>query len=98
MPRKFGWVPVQPEIEITVSGNSLTATDGVRTRHSSFANPAAAKSLATRLKNDRYMAAKWLTAFQPVQLDLPFDIAQKVVNTSLAHADHAIKSGGLLDE
>ncbi|MEI7607603.1 MAG: hypothetical protein WCJ64_09475 [Rhodospirillaceae bacterium] len=63
------------EITFTVVGSILTVTDGVNTRKAAFATNGAAKSLATRMKNDPVMAAKWLSAFSPVQLDLPLDTA-----------------------
>ena len=62
-------------ITVTISGNTITVTDGARTRHSSCASPASAKSLATRLKNDPSFARKWMKVIEPVQLDLPFERA-----------------------
>ncbi len=63
------------KIAITREGNTLTVTDGRRTRLSSCANAAAAKSLASRMDNDPVFAAKWMSLKEPVQLALPFDAA-----------------------
>ena len=61
------------KITITREGNTLTVTDGRRTRLSSCANAAAAKSLSSRMNNDPAFAAKWMGFNDPVQLPLPFD-------------------------
>ena len=77
-------VPVghRAKITITREGNTLTVTDGRRTRLSSCANAAAAKSLASRMTNDPMFAAKWMGFNDPVQLALPFDAGPG------DHADH----------
>ena len=61
------------KITITREGNTLTVTDGRRTRLSSCASSAAAKSLASRMTNDPVFAAMWMGFNDPVQLRLPFD-------------------------
>ena len=61
------------KITVTREGNTLTVTYGRRTRLSSCASSAAAKSLASRMTNDPMFAAKWMGFNDPVQLPLPFD-------------------------
>ena len=61
------------KITITREGNALTVTDGRRTRLSSCASAAAAKSFASRMNNDLVFAAKWMNFNDPVQLALQFD-------------------------
>ncbi len=63
---------------ITVTGNTVTVTDGERAASSMCATPAAAKGLATRLKNDPGFLARWLNASKPEQLDLPFEVSPGV--------------------
>ena len=58
-------------IVVLRSGNTVTVSDGTRTRQSVCATVSAAKGQETRLKNDTAMAARWLVAFEPVQLTLP---------------------------
>ncbi len=62
-----------PKLTITCAGNTVTVTDGKRTRQSSCASPASAKGLASRLKNDPVFAARWMRAYEAVQLVLPLE-------------------------
>jgi len=63
-----------PKITVSRAGNTVTVTDGTRTRQSVCATASAAKGQETRLKNDTAMAVRWLAAFEPVQLDLPLPL------------------------
>jgi len=63
-----------PKIIVTRAGNTLTVTDGTCTRQSVCASAGAAKSQETRFRNDPPYAARWLKAFEPVQLDLPLPL------------------------
>ena len=68
-----------PKITVSRAGNTLTVTDGRRTRQSVCANAGAAKSQETRLKNDKAYAARWLKAWAPEQLTLPLPEPEVVV-------------------
>ncbi len=63
-----------PQPTITRTGNTVVISDGRRSSQSVCASPGAAKSLATRLKNDPAMVARWLRHVPPVQLDLPLAV------------------------
>ena len=63
-----------PKIIVTRAGNTLTVSDGKRTRQSVCATTGAAKGQETKLKNNPTYAARWLVAFEPVQLDLPLPL------------------------
>lgn len=63
-----------PKITVSRAGNTVTVTDGKRTRQSVCATTSAAKGQETKLKNDTAMAARWLVAFEPVQLTLPLPL------------------------
>ena len=60
-----------PKITVSRAGNTITVSDGKRTRLSSCASLASAKAQEARFKNDPEYAARWLRAFEPVQLALP---------------------------
>ena len=64
----------KPKITVTRAGNTLTVSDGKRTRQSVCATTSAAKGQETKLKNYPALAARWLVAFEPVQLDLPLPL------------------------
>jgi hypothetical protein len=59
------------KLSILRTGNTITVSDGVRTRQSVCASASAAKGLETRLSNDRALALKWMRGTEPVQLSLP---------------------------
>ncbi len=59
------------KITVSRAGNTLTVTDGKRTRQSVCATTSAAKGQETKLKNYPALAARWLVAFEAVQLELP---------------------------
>jgi|GEM_PF-6524790 len=63
-----------PKITVSRAGNTVTVSDGTRTRQSVCATVGAAKGQETKLKNDTAMAARWLVAFEPIQLDLPLPL------------------------
>jgi len=60
-----------PKPTVTVAGNTITVTDGKRTRQAICANARSAKSLATRFKNDPSYMIRWLKTTVAVQLELP---------------------------
>ncbi len=64
-------MPTRPKIIVTTAGNTITVTDGKRTRSSICATSSSAKSLSTRLTKDVVFAAKWMRSPEPVQLVLP---------------------------
>ena len=65
----------KPKITVSRAGNTVTVSDGKRTKLSSCASPASAKAQEARFKNDPKYAARWLRAFEPVQLTLPPEAA-----------------------
>jgi len=60
-----------PKPTVAVTGNTITVTDGKRTRQAICASPGAAKMLATRFKNDPSYMVRWLKTTVAVQLELP---------------------------
>ena len=62
------------KIAVSRAGNTVTVTDGTNTRQSVCATTGAAKGQETRLRNNPAMAARWLVAFEPVQLELPLPL------------------------
>ena len=70
-------MPAAPKITVSVAGNTVTVSDGKRTRQASCASRSSAKGLGTKLSRDAIFAVKWMRSPEPVQLELPLgdDIA-----------------------
>ena len=64
-----------PKITVSRSGNTVTVSDGTRTRQSVCADSRSAKGQEARFKNDPAYAARWLKAWEQEQLTLPMPMA-----------------------
>jgi len=86
-------------VSIIRAGNVITVSDGKRTRQSCCASASAAKSLESRLTNDKTMATKWLTTYGTSPPGLPIDMARQMMKWPAdTSPTPTTASGGLIEE
>ena len=68
-------------LKIAVTDNTITVSDGTRTRRATYRTPQAAQALATKYKNNPGAGVRWLDNAEPESLGLPVDIARRVMAT-----------------